>query len=154
MGTKSHICAITLNNLWHEVGRLKIQKLRWPLLKGLEYECHLLWWWKWLVVVRNSKKSAMANIAPLKISPWWVLVGNAMLVTSFFWLQWVKYKGDSKMWKKHTKKTSWAIHLFILEHHLFEQRTYWQCWFAKQHSQGGGQWHTYCHGPQICNLLW
>jgi hypothetical protein len=30
----------------------------------------------------------------------------------------------------------------------------WQCWFAKQPSQGGGQWHTYCHGPQFCNLLW
>jgi hypothetical protein len=26
----------------------------WPLLKGLEYEHHLLWWWKWVVIVRNS----------------------------------------------------------------------------------------------------
>jgi hypothetical protein len=47
-------------------------------------------------------------------------MANGMLVTSPFRLQLVKYR-IQKCEKEKQKKTC-GIHLFILEHHLFEQR--------------------------------
>jgi hypothetical protein len=78
-------------------------------------------------------------------------MANGMLVTSPFRLQWVKYKIQKCDNNNNLCNSPFYFGASLV---YTKNRTNWQCWFAKQPSLGGGQWHIYCHGPQFYNLLW